>query len=174
MTFHSDAVQAPTAEAPSDRRELDLLRRTSRSFHVRLAATLPAVERLASHNLQLWDVARSLTAAMVTVQLLISVLGDADTVEVALFEGPVAEPRPGEDGPASGDDNRAEWEQLWALRRSAVNFSGRLNRCRFFAVPFGLTVIQRRVAITTLLAVGRMIEAIGSLRVPDQFYEFVH
>lgn len=174
MTLAVDAIPTITAVAAPDGHELDMLRRAARSFHCRLAQTSAVVQELARHDLQFWDVARSLTAAMVTVELLIAVLGEDQTVAVALFDGPVPEPDSDDAwrGTANADD-RPAWEQVWALRRSAINFSGRLNRCRFFAVPFGLTAAQRRVANTVLLAVGRMIETIGGLRIPDDFYELV-
>jgi hypothetical protein len=170
-----DATAAETAALQPDAREQAVLRHAAERFDRKLADTLPMVHELARQDRQFWQVARSITAAMVNVQLIIAVLGGGTVVSLAVFDGAVVEPRSNDARPASGPeeekDDRDRWERVFALRRSAASFSGRLNRCRFFAMPSGLTATQYRVATAGVLAVGRLIETIGSLGIPDEYYE---
>lgn len=170
-----DATAPQLAALQPDAREQAALRHAAERFDRKLADTLPVVHELARHDRQFWRVARTITAAMVNVQLIIAVLGSDAAVSLAVFDGAVVEPPSDDACPSNGTEdekhNRDRWERVFALRRSAASFSGRLNRCRFFAMPFGLTAIQYRVATAGVLAVGQLIEAIGRLDMPDECYE---
>ena len=164
---------AATQAGPDER---DTLRRAAERFHGKLADTLPVVHQLAVTDSQFWQVARALTAAMVNLELTIAVLGDHTTLPITTFDGQVVEPRPANGRPRDDgrrDDERHDWMRIWALRRSAASFCGRLNRCRSIAVPLGLTPIQSRVLTAAVLAVGHSIDTISGLRVPDEYYELV-
>ena len=94
--------------------ELDILRRSAGRFHTKMDDTLSVVSQLARGDGQFADVARAVTAAMVSVELTIAVMGDEAAVPVTVFDGAVidwsedASPAP---EAKTTDDRRRAWER---------------------------------------------------------------
>lgn len=170
-------VVTDAAELQSKAADVGSLRHAVERFRRRLTDTLPVVEELADRDSHFGPVARSIVAATVNLQLTVAVLGSDAVLPLAMFDGPVAETRTGDPATplaAEGDDSeRDAWRQVFALQRSAISVRGRVNRWRLFAVQFGLTRAQQRVVTAAVLALGQLIETIGGLHVPDDYYELV-